>query len=333
MPSLKRGPTSRRGSQGQLAMSQVALTSSSARDMASSPTLHMQPHANPAEPLADFVSPESTLSRVRHRKQIRDSASSCMHGVENTLKSSNGYANASLLLWLLIATAISVPVVLVLTRHTNALVRQPLDSDCQSTVAGMTSLLQIPVGEIYSYQWLFQSGVNVTQSAFQKYESSHMAQSRLVPWVGYAPYVTSAQRAEWEAENQHAIVQNKAMGGSQPFWPSGSFIPDVRSAADSYFPTLLVPGMTDWLIGFDVLSDPAAQLVAFDAIHTGQLSVGPKMDVDLVTGTDRVHRFVLPYYGQNRSTNVEGIIHGSTTPQRKTLVWEFKSWTPARAIV
>ncbi|KAJ3157233.1 hypothetical protein HDU89_002645 [Geranomyces variabilis] len=137
-----------------------------------------------------------------------------------------------------------------------------------------------------------------------------MAQSRLVPWVGYAPYVTSAQRAEWETENQHAIVQNKAMGGSQPFRPSGSFIPDVRSAADSYFPTLLVPGMTDWLIGFDVLSDPAAQLVAFDAIHTGQLSVGPKMDVDMVTGTDQVHRFVLPYYGQNRSTNVEGIIHG-----------------------
>ncbi|KAJ3167900.1 hypothetical protein HDU88_001847 [Geranomyces variabilis] len=290
----------------------------------------MQPHVDPAEP--DFVSPGSTLSRVRHRKQIRDSASSCMHGVEKTLKSSNGYANASLLLWLLIATAISVPVVLVLTRHTNALVRQPLDSDCQSTVAGMTSLLQSRSSGLFvakAERTLLTGGVlsatngtkyplekcefhdHRTEGVYaEKYESSHMAQSRLVPWVGYAPYVTSAQRAEWEAENQHAIVQNKAMGGGQPFWPSGSFIPDARSAADSYFPTLLVPGMTDWLIGFDVLSDPAAQLVAFDAIHTGQLSVGPKMDVELVTGTDQVHRFVLPYYGQNRSTNIEGIIHG-----------------------
>ncbi|KAJ3184254.1 hypothetical protein HDU87_005101 [Geranomyces variabilis] len=184
----------------------------------------------------------------------------------------------------------------------------------------------------YSYQWLFQSGVNVTQSAFQNYELSHRQQSRLVlsqtyehlddawaltafffiqvPWVGYAPYVTSAQRAEWEAENQHPIVQNSAMGGSQPFWPSGSFAPQARAAADSYFPTLLVPSMTDWLIGFDVLSDPAAQLVAFDAIHTGRLSVGPKMDIDLATGTDQVHRFVLPYYGQNGTNDIQGIIHG-----------------------
>lgn len=57
------------------------------------------------------------------------------------------------------------------------------------------------------------------------------------------------------------------------------FAPVPRGAAESYFPTEFVPRGSEWMIGFDVLSDSVAQQSTFQAINTGGLSIGTRVSV------------------------------------------------------
>ncbi|KAJ3013178.1 hypothetical protein HKX48_005900 [Thoreauomyces humboldtii] len=126
----------------------------------------------------------------------------------------------------------------------------------------------------------------------------------------FAPYITN--RAAFEAQYNQSIVQNSADGGLLPFYPPSEYKPVVRPNADSYFPTLFTPADSKWLAGSDLLSDPDTQQVVFEATHTGNLSIGPKLLLNLTTGLDAVHRFVLPWFGVNNNVNsIQGVFFGA----------------------
>ncbi|KND04163.1 uncharacterized protein SPPG_01597 [Spizellomyces punctatus DAOM BR117] len=297
MPTRRNGP-SRRGSR---AVSSEALTSRANRAVISSSSA-LSPDLSPVES-------GSTQSASAKPTGWRSS----VNRTRETL--SVHKPNIGMLLWILAGLAVSIPVLFALRNRSQDAERQAYRSDCQSTVAAIQNQMMLPLTLIYGYRWFFDSGVNVTQNVFQRFTKSYETQSWMVPWVGYAPYVTQNQRASWEATNGRPISQGPRDGESLPVSPTEGYVPVNRAVADTYFPTQYVPEGSEWLIGFDVLSDSTSQPAVFRALNTGLLTIGQKVQLRFENGYRDVHRFVLPWFGPNGTgRSLQGIFYGVFDP-------------------